>query len=99
MRDCKIRFYDDVPSGAIKLFGSDAAKKLGKYVEQYDSVLSMVKGAIGTQLDLIENQVKNYPIATLDMPEALQQETNFIKENMIYLDALVDCLYKLQPLV
>lgn len=99
MREYKIRFYNDVPSETVKLFGSDAGKKIDKYVEQFDNVLSMVKASIEMQMDLMKNQVKNYPIATLDMPEALQAETNFIKGSMVSLDVLIDCLYKLQPLV
>jgi len=99
MRRYEIQFYNQSVCTGEPLFGSEGQKKLDGYVTDFDAVLNLVKMAILSQLDLLKEQVKNYPVASLDMPESLEGETNFIKENMAYLDALVDCLYKLQPLV
>lgn len=73
-----------------------------------DSALNNVKQATLSYIDSLRSAVVNYPMSTLDDPEALKSETVYmikLPEShgcdtvLDKIATLVKCLYNLQPLV
>jgi len=81
------------------MFSKEALKVCEEYTEADDEVISGVKELFKRQTRHILTMVENYPIATLDEPVDLEQETRWIEEALNRQKYILGLLHRLQPLV